>query len=69
MVKVCPICKGEKVSLKRKYANGVHVHFGEGEDEYETCWMCGGSGEVNEVPTNRNALVTKYWMRSAQPIN
>lgn len=65
--KVCPICKGEGVSKKRKFYNGVCVaaHFGDGQDEYEQCWMCGGTGEVDTEPSTARALVTKYWMRGS----
>ncbi len=59
-LETCPICKGTGESLKRKYANGVHVHFGDGVDEYITCWMCAGKGEVKKKPSPHNIFIHEY---------
>ena len=56
MTVVCPICKGEKVCI---HHNGVDPQ--KSNNELKTCWMCKGSGQVEEVRHNRKLHITKYW--------
>lgn len=53
MVAVCPICKGEGKALPH---NGVDQK----ETEPKTCWMCAGSGKVEEHKTEK-IHIRKYY--------
>jgi len=59
--KQCPICKGNGVAISARNYNRV-VHFGDGKNEEEPCWMCGGVGRVLEDDAPHNIHLHKYWM-------
>ena len=50
----CPICHGEGVAILH---NGVDPQK---QAELHTCWMCAGTGKVEERPTEKMHIV-KYW--------
>lgn len=59
---VCPICEGTGTYLKIKRANGVRVHFGDGTDEYVTCWLCDGFGKVQKEPSPKEIFANPYFL-------
>jgi DnaJ-class molecular chaperone len=58
MVVVCPVCKGSGKPIE-KYSR--QVHFGDGEYEEKTCWMCDGHGSIEEKPATTRTHIKKYW--------
>ena len=53
----CPVCLGKKVALPPRSYNQVQA----GRKNEETCWWCGGKGEVLKQETT-NFNLNKYWM-------
>lgn len=61
----CPICNGDKVALPPSLYNDIRwIGI---EDKIETCWWCGGKGEVLKEATS-NIHLNKYWMIKEEPI-
>ena len=50
----CPVCLGQGVAV---LSNGVDPQK---QVELHTCWMCAGTGEVIEHPTEK-MHIKKYW--------
>lgn len=54
MVKICPLCKGQKTIPA---SNGC-----EDDTEHQPCTVCGGHGEVDEErKPDSPVIVYKYW--------
>jgi DnaJ-class molecular chaperone len=53
MTITCPICNG---SGRAPHRNGVDPQ----KPDLHTCFMCEGTGKVEEVPTSK-PIIHKYW--------
>ena len=51
---ICPVCKGEGQCLPH---NGVV----QGKIDPEECWLCHGTGQVEEVRDKEKIYLTKYY--------
>lgn len=58
MVVNCPVCGGTGKPLDKYHRK---VHFGDGKDAEESCWLCHGKGNVEEVSAARRVHIRKYY--------
>ena len=53
-MKTCPLCAGKGTIPVRR------IHFGDGVYKPEMCNVCHGTGEVEEVQTDKKHIVMYY---------